>query len=175
MALSRTQEKELTRLKGAASDLWEDQRDVIERASRIVKEAGHHAAEVGRHDVAPRVQDALDHVRPGIDAARERVSHDVAPAVSSALASAVAVLDAARDPQVRKALTRAGKRGTSLVSKAAQHKSGGGPGKYILIGLGVVAVAGIAYAAWQTLRADDELWVSDDEDDAQNDSQTEAL
>ena len=30
---------------------------------------------------------------------------------------------------------------------------------------GVVAVAGVAYAAWQTLRADDELWVSDEVDD----------
>ena len=36
-----------------------------------------------------------------------------------------------------------------------------GPGKYILIGLGVVAVAGIAYAAWQTLRVDEDLWVED--------------
>jgi hypothetical protein len=36
-----------------------------------------------------------------------------------------------------------------------------GPGKYILIGLGVVAVAGIAYAAWQTLRIDEDLWIED--------------
>ena len=36
-----------------------------------------------------------------------------------------------------------------------------GPGRYILIGLGVVAFAGIAYAAWQTLRADDDLWIED--------------
>ena len=26
---------------------------------------------------------------------------------------------------------------------------------------GVVAFAGIAYAAWQTLRADDDLWIED--------------
>ena len=25
-----------------------------------------------------------------------------------------------------------------------------------------IAAAGVAYAAWQTLRADDELWVADD-------------
>ena len=37
-----------------------------------------------------------------------------------------------------------------------------GPGRYILIGIGLVAVAGLAYAAWQTLRADAELWVSDE-------------
>ena len=28
--------------------------------------------------------------------------------------------------------------------------------------LGVAAAAGVLYAAWQTLRADDELWVADD-------------
>ncbi len=167
MALSRTQEKELSHLKGAASDLWEDRREVIGRASRIVKEAGRHAADLGRDEVAPRVREAVDHVRPGIDSARERISQDVAPTVSSALASALAVLDAAKDPRVRQALTRAGKRGTDLASKVAPRRSSGGPGKYILIGLGVVAVAGIAYAAWQTLRADDELWVSDDEDDTE--------
>lgn len=167
MALSRTQEKQLSNLKGAASDLWEDQREVIGRASRMVKEAGQHAADLGRDEVTPRIHDAFDHVRPGVDTARDRISHDVAPAVSSALASALAVLDAAKDPRVRQALNRAGKRGTALVSKVAPRRSSGGPGKYILIGLGIVAVAGIAYAAWQTLRADDELWVSDDEDDTE--------
>jgi len=38
-----------------------------------------------------------------------------------------------------------------------------GPGRYILIGVGVVALAGIAYAAWQTLRADDDLWIDEDD------------
>ena len=52
--------------------------------------------------------------------------------------------------------------GTKVGIKPAKSS---GPGKYILIALGVVAVAGVAYAAWQTLRADDELWVSDDSDD----------
>ena len=40
-----------------------------------------------------------------------------------------------------------------------------GPGQFILIGLGVVAAAAIAYAAWQTFRPDDDLWVEDDLDD----------
>jgi hypothetical protein len=42
-----------------------------------------------------------------------------------------------------------------------QPKKSAGPGRFILIGLGVVAAAGIAYAAWQTLRADDDLWIED--------------
>jgi hypothetical protein len=37
-------------------------------------------------------------------------------------------------------------------------------------GVGVVAAAGLAYAAWQTLRADDELWVSDEADDDETDA-----
>ena len=41
-----------------------------------------------------------------------------------------------------------------------------GPGKYILIGIAVVAVAGIAYAAYQTLRADDDLWIDDEVDES---------
>ena len=32
----------------------------------------------------------------------------------------------------------------------------------ILIGIGVVTFAAIAYAAYQTLRADDELWIDDE-------------
>jgi hypothetical protein len=28
----------------------------------------------------------------------------------------------------------------------------------------VVALAGVAYAAWQTLRSDDDLWVGDEAD-----------
>ena len=43
----------------------------------------------------------------------------------------------------------------------APVKSSPGPGTYVLIGLGVLAVASVAYAAWQTLRADDDLWVED--------------
>ena len=31
--------------------------------------------------------------------------------------------------------------------------------------IALVAAAGVGYAAWQTFRADDELWVSDDEAD----------
>jgi hypothetical protein len=178
MALSRKREKELKRLRNAASDLWDDQRDVLENASRIVREASRQAAQVGREEVAPRVKDAIDHsVKPVVasgvaagrsvaDSAREKLARDVFPSVSSALASAIAVLEVAKDPRVREALGRAGKVGTQLTSKKVvvpvKHA---GPGRYILIGVALVALAGVAYAAWQTLRADDELWVTDDTDE----------
>jgi hypothetical protein len=37
-----------------------------------------------------------------------------------------------------------------------------GPGRYIAVALGVLAVTAVAYAAYQTLRADDDLWVEDE-------------
>jgi hypothetical protein len=36
-------------------------------------------------------------------------------------------------------------------------------GGIVAIVFGVVAAVGVGYALWQTLRADDELWIADDE------------
>jgi hypothetical protein len=178
LALSRKRAKELKRLRSAASDLWDDQKDVLEHASHVVREASRQAAHVGREEVAPRVREAYDqNLRPVVatgvaagrtitETARDKVQRDVLPAVSSALASALAVLEVSKDPRVREALhgvRKASERFGSQVGVAPQ-KSNSGVGRYILIGLAVVAAAGVAYAAWQTLRADDELWVSDDDD-----------
>jgi hypothetical protein len=48
-------------------------------------------------------------------------------------------------------------------SKGAGSDSGLGIGGVLGIVLGLLAVVGIGYAVWQTLRADDDLWVADDE------------
>ena len=51
-----------------------------------------------------------------------------------------------------------------LAQKALpKKKSGPGIGSIVGLTLGVLAVVGIGYAVWQTLRADDDLWVADDE------------
>lgn len=171
MALSGKRMKELKKLRSGAAELWQDQKEVLEQASKVVRDATHNAAEFGREDVAPKLREALNEVRPGVasasEAAREKLATDVLPAVSSALSSALAVLDVAKDPQVRKAIAKAVKTGSRRGPKvgATPPRTGAGPGTYILIGLGLVAAAGIAYAAWQTFRADDELWVSDEADD----------
>ena len=47
----------------------------------------------------------------------------------------------------------------------APKKSGPGAGGIALIVLGVAALGGLVFAAVQTLRADDELWVADDDAD----------
>ncbi|MES2169893.1 MAG: hypothetical protein V4479_04125 [Actinomycetota bacterium] len=150
MELSRKRKKELKKLRSAASDLWDDQKDILEHASRVVRDAGHHASDLG-HDAA--------------ESARGRVNNDVLPAVSSAIASALALLEVAKDPRVKAAIAKVGQTRTDVGARfGVKEEKQAGPGRYILIGLGLVAVAGVAYAAWQTLRADDELWVSSDDD-----------
>jgi hypothetical protein len=37
-------------------------------------------------------------------------------------------------------------------------------GSYLLMVLGAVAVAAVTYAVWQTLRADEDLWVEDEDE-----------
>ena len=210
MGLSRKREKELKRLKNTASDLWDEQRDVLEHASNVVREAGRQIGNVSREEVAPRFRDTVDHkikpavgagfnaTRSAVDDTRHKIVHDVLPNVSTALASALATLEVAKDPRVRDVVkqvhrttdrvSKNAERAFAEVSKTASKASKGaskaygnlgkkvriaeskpaiGFGGYLLITLGVVAVAGIAYAAWQTLRADDELWVLDETDDSE--------
>ncbi len=166
MAPSRKRQREIDRLRSEAADLWDDQREVLERANRVARAASRHA----RDEALSRGHEAFDSkVRPavasGIAAGREKLTDDVFPAVSSALGSALAILEAARNPEVRAALGRAASFGHRAVDRTGvvKTKSAPGPGRYILIGVGVVALAGIAYAAWQTLRADDDLWIDDEE------------
>ena len=173
MGLSRKRQRELNRLKRGASELWDDQKEVLDHATKVVKEARRQLANVNREEVVPRVRDIYDsRGRPGVEsgldagrqfagAARDKVSREILPAVSSALGTALAALEVARSPQVRQALSRISRSPSKAVVPV---KSSGGAGRYLLIGVGLVAAAGIAYAAWQTLRADDELWVSDDKD-----------
>jgi len=182
MGLSRKRRREIKKLRGSASDVWSEQREVLEHAAKVLRAASREAATVARDDVAPRVKSAYEkRVQPGIDAGvgsvrsaasatRDKFTDDVLPAVSGALGSAIAVLDIARNKQLRDALKSASASGRELATKAGQRvglievKPKPGPGTYILIGLGVVAAAGIAYAAWQTLRADDDLWVEAEDD-----------
>jgi hypothetical protein len=183
MGLSRKRERELKRLRNSASDLWDDQREVLEHASHVVREAGKQVGYLGREQVVPKVRGTIDHrikptVASGVAAtrhvagsARDKVAHDVFPSVASAIASALAVIEVAKDAKVKEASRQLAKAGdkASKVGKKVGRKVGvvkpapkRGPGRYILLGLGVVAAASVAYAAWQTLREDDDLWISDE-------------
>ncbi|MCS0500105.1 hypothetical protein [Protaetiibacter mangrovi] len=172
MALSRTRQKELKKLKRSADDLWDQQREALDQASYVLREATRQARALSREEVAPRVAGVYsDHVQPvvatGIAGARtasgavkDKVVGDVIPALSGAVGSAIAVIEAVRDPRVREVVRSAARSGGKIVP-IAQPKKGPGPGTFILIGLGVVAVAAVGYAAWQTLRADEDLWIED--------------
>jgi len=151
MALSRKRERELDRLRDEAAGLWEDQKEVIERANRVIRDASRHARTYTRDEISPRVRDAY----------KEKVR----PTVASALGSASGILDAAKDSKIRATVTQAARRRGAAAIDALPKKSKAstGPGRYILLGVGVVAALGIAYAAWQTLRADDDLWIDDEE------------
>src|ERR1700709_2342699 len=102
MALSRKRQRELDRRKGQAENLWDDQKDVLERANRVLKAASRHARDEavarGRETLETRGRPA---VASGIASSRERLHDDVFPAVSGALGSALAILEAARNPDVR--------------------------------------------------------------------------
>lgn len=175
MALSRKRQKELKKLKRSADDLWAQQRDAIDQATYVLKEATRQANALTREEVVPRVAHVYsDRVQPvvatGIAGARhagtavkDKVVGDVLPAISGAVGSAIAVLEAVRNPRVREVVRAAASKGHRVAPAIvpAPSRRGPGPATYIAIGLGVVAVAGVAYAAWQTLRADEDLWIED--------------
>jgi hypothetical protein len=170
MSMSRKRQKELQRLKRSAEELWDEQKQTLDHATQVLKDARRQASMYAREDLRPAVSDVYHGrlkpaVATGVAATRyaarstkERIVDDVVPAVSGAIGSALAVLEAARDPRVREVVRKASGQ-VSKVIPTAEKKSG--PGRYILIGLGVVAAAGIAYAAWQTLRVDEDLWIED--------------
>ncbi len=172
MALSRKRQRELRRLRRDVEHLFDEQREAVEHASSVLREASRQAANYAREEVGPRVKDTFDdRVKPvfsrGVKTARstasdarDRLTDDVLPSISRSLGSALASLEAARDPRVREAVKKVAAAGTKA-GVVTMPKKNPGPGAFILIGLGVVAVAAVGYAAWQTLRADDELWIED--------------
>lgn len=175
MGLSRKRQRELNRLKRTTNELWDDQKEVLEQAASVLQEARRQLANVSREEIAPRVRETYEsRIRPGVesgiaggrrlaDSARSRITRDVLPAVSSALGTALATLEVAKDPRIREVVKRV--RSASSKAVVVPAKSSSGFGRYLVIGVGIVALAGVAYAAWQTLRADDELWVTDDDED----------
>lgn len=175
MALSRKQRKDRDRLRKQAERVWDDQKELLDHAADVVREASRQASDFAREELAHRVKDTYESriaptigsgvagARSAAGTARDKLTREVLPAVTSALGTALAAIEVARDKQVREAVSRAGKLGTELGTKVGiVTPKQAGPGRYILIGLGVVAVAAVAYAAWQTLRADDDLWVEDE-------------
>ena len=112
---------------------------------------------------------------------KQVLNDKVVPAAGAVVGSALSVWDAANDtrrargrkrfalPDPAKYAKKADKYGAQYSKRLADKlvlldppKKGIGAGGVIAIILGVAAALGVLYAAWQTLRADDELWVADD-------------
>ena len=161
MSLSRKRRKELKRLRSSAEELWGNQQDVLEHANAVAREASRQLGHLTREEVVPRVRTGYEsYVRPGIAQARNvarGAGDSVERGLGNALGSVLSIGDLANDARVRRALDRVTPR-TVVV-----EKKGPGVGTYLAIGAGIIAAVGVAYAVWQTFRADDELWVADDE------------
>lgn len=157
MNLSRKRKKELRRLQNDAGQLWEAQQVLVGHAADIAREAGRQLGNFNREQVVPVVQDTYSkRVAPtvdrGIKIGRHVVDDKVVPIVGGVVGTALSAWDVANS------------RRQGLMHKAAPapKKKSTGLGSVVAIVLGVAAAIGVVAAAWQALRADDELWVADD-------------
>lgn len=185
VSLSRKRKKELRKLQEQASTLWESQQVLLGQAGDVAREAGRQLGNYNREQVVPTVQHtyekyAAPYVHQGLETSARVYNQRVAPAAGALIGSALSVWDAANEKRealaagrgfgsidVAKLQKKADKYGKHAAKKLviaapAPAKKGIGAGGVIAIILGVAAAAGVLYAAWQTLRADDELWVADD-------------
>lgn len=174
MNLSRKRKKELRTLQNAANQLWEQQQHLVEDVGAVAREASRQLGNYGREQVVPTVQHAYeDRVVPavnrGINASKHFVDGRVVPVVGGVVGTALTAWDIANAKRAdlggRTAAAQKAARKTAnhfYADIAPAPKRGMGAGGVIALILGGIAAVGVLYAAWQTLRADDELWVADD-------------
>jgi len=160
VSLSRKRKKELRRLQHDATELWESQQVLVGHAADVAREASRQLADLGREQVLPVVQDTYNRrvapvVDRGVKMGRHVVDDKVVPIVGGVVGSALTAWDVAN----------AKRHGVAVPPPRGAFgakKKGPGLGSVVAIVLGVAAAVGVLYAAWQALRADDELWVADD-------------
>jgi len=160
VSLSRKQKKELRRLQSDAQKLWESQQVLVGDAAALARSAGQRLGDYGRTEVLPAVQAKYRrHVAPvvdrGVQISKDVVDRRVVPVVGGAIGSALAAWDVANDK--RRTI-----RWMPDYTPPAPARRGASVGSVIAVILGAAAAVGVVWAAWQALRADDELWVADD-------------
>lgn len=159
VSLSRKRKKELRRLQDDATQLWEAQQVIVGHAADVAREAGRQLGNFGREQVGPVVQDTINRrvapvVDQGVRFSRHVVDDKVVPIVGGVVGTALNAWDVANAKRHGLVAPRG--------RAAAPKKKSTGLGSVIALILGAAAAIGVLYAAWQTLRADDELWVADD-------------
>lgn len=187
MSLSSKRKKELRKLQSQANELWASQQILVGEAAGVAREASRQLGNFNREQVVPTVKDgygryAAPYVDKGVKLSKQVLTDRIVPAAGAVVGSALSVWDAANDTRARissgngfslpdpsvyaKSVDKYGKAASKKFAAALAvtqpAKKGIGAGGIIAIILGVAAAVGVAYAAWQTLRADDELWVADD-------------
>jgi hypothetical protein len=185
VSVSRKRKKELRRLQEQATKLWDTQQVLLGESANVAREAGRQLGNFGREQVVPAVQQgygkyAAPYLDKSVSYSKHLLTDKVVPTAGAVVGSALSVWDAANDTRSRlasgrglalpdaKTYAKKADKYTKQATKALSAKfaepkrSGIGAGGVVAILLGIAAAAGVVYAAWQTLRADDELWVADD-------------
>lgn len=158
VSLSRKRKKELRRLQEEATQLWENQQVLVGHAADVAREAGRQLGHFNREQVVPVVQDTYNRkvapvVDQGVRFGKHVVDDKVVPIVGGVVGTALTAWD----------IANAKRHGIAPRSRVVvPEKKGRGLGSIVALILGAAAAAGVLYAAWQALRADDELWVADD-------------
>jgi hypothetical protein len=155
--LSRKRKKELRRLQDEAGQLWEAQQVLVGHAADVAREAGRQLGHFNREQVLPVVQDTYNRrvaptVDRGVKIGRHVVDEKVVPIVGGVVGTALSAWDVANNKR----------QGLLHHVAPAPKKKSMGLGSVVAIVLGAAAAIGVVVAAWQALRADDELWVADD-------------
>lgn len=166
MSLSRKRKKELNRLRREAEELWGNQQVVIDHAAHVAREAGRQLGHLNHEVVLPRVRAGYEqYLAPGVSqagvfarTAGAKIENDVLPAVGRTIGAVLSVGDVAREARIRKAL---GRISPALAPVEPKKSRVGG---FIAFGAIFALLGALGYAAWQTFRADDELWIADESD-----------
>lgn len=184
MGLSRKNKKDLKRLRKNAEAVWNEQQEVLAHAASVLEKSRRQARVYAQKEVVPFVKGAYQaRVKPVYDSgvsavegtyssARDAYRHKVLPTVAAVGGTAAAAFEAAKDSKNRAKLGEISKARWEELTAPPKKKNR--VGTVFAIGAALVAVGGIGYAVWQTFRADDELWVAEDEPEsaAQNAAST---
>ena len=152
--MGRKAQSEAERLRLEAEHLLKQQRDVINHAGAVIRDASRELGRYARDEAIPR---ASRSARSSLASGQRHLVNDVLPSVFDAVGSAMSAVDAARlggKRVAREAMRRAAPVGTAVRA--------GGAGKFVALGIGIAVLAGIGYVVWQNLRADDEMWIDDE-------------
>jgi hypothetical protein len=186
VSLSRKRKKELRKLQTQATNLWESQQVIVGEAANVAREAGRQLGNYNRETLVPQARDtyhryAAPYVDRGLAVTKDVLEKKLVPTAGAVVGQALSAWDAASETRARLAAGRgfgdfdpaqfariAKRRGGNASARlsaqiaAIEPKKRIGAGGVIAIIFGAAAALGVLYAAWQTLRADDELWVADD-------------